>query len=352
MQRQVRRAYILILIGMAIVAVLVGFKYILPLFLPFVFGYFLAWLAAPIINLLKVRFRIPRGVGSFLIVSTFLFVFVTIIYLVVRTGLRQLIGLFTNLPGYQQLFLLRMKGVCTTCDHLLGIVDGTSYSVLLDKFNGFIVFVQDSMIPKETGETISAAKIVFDVIWKITLIFLSALLWGKDFNQYKEEFQSSCFYQEIHMVTGVLSEMGIAYLRAQLILMCVTGVICTIGFFCTGNHYAILAGAGVALFDAFPILGCSFILIPWALVLFLKKNILGAVIILITYAVCELVRQILEPRLIGNCIGIKPVYTLISMYVGLKIYGPFGFFLGPISLVAIQAIVKAGIEHLKKGTKK
>jgi len=352
MQGQVRRFYILVLIGMSIVAVIIGFKYILPLFLPFVFGYFLAWIAAPIINLLKVRFRVPNGVGSFFVVSIFLFIFLTVFYLIIRTGLEQLTRLFTNLPSYQQLFLIRMQGVCTTCDHLLGVVDGSSYSFLISKIDGLVKFAERSFLPNETGKTINVAKIVFGIVWDITLIFLSALLWGKDFRDYKEEFQNSRFYQEIHMVTGVLSEMGIAYLRAQLILMCVTGVIVSIGAALIGNRYAILAGVGVAIFDAFPILGCSFILIPWALILFIKKEILGAVIIVVTYGVCELVRQILEPRLVGSCIGIRPVYTLISMYVGLKVYGPFGFFLGPISLVAMQAIVKAGIEHLKKGVKK
>lgn len=346
-KRPVRRLYILILIVLSILAVVVGFKYILPLFLPFVFGYFLAWLAAPIVNFLKVRFRIPRGVASFVVVLTFLIVGILITYLVIRTVLYQIQGVVTNLPYYQNLFIMRMEGICNSCDKIFGLGDGTSYFFIKEKMDDLTTLVQGNILSKGTGEAINVAKIFFEVIWKIVIVFISALLLVKEFPDYKEEFQNSCFYKEIHMVTEVLSDTGVAYLKAQFILMCITMVICVIGVFLTGNSYAILIGAGIALFDAFPVLGSAFLLVPWAIVLFLKKRIAAAIILLVTLAICTLVRQLLEPKLVGNCIGVRPVYTLISMYVGLKIYGGFGFVLGPVSLIAMRAIVNAGVRKLR-----
>lgn len=349
-QRPVRRAYILILIVLSILAVLFGFKYILPLFFPFVLGYFLAWLAAPIVTFLEVRLRIPRGIASFLVVSTFLFVLVVSLYFILRTALHQLLGLITNLPVYQQLVFLRMGGICSRMDSIFGLDAGTCYVILVQKFGGLMNLIQTNLLPSETGQAIDLAKVCFHMIWNAIILFISALLFVKEFSEYKEEFRSSCFYKEIHMVTGVLSNMGIAYLKAQFILMCITAAICIIGVILIGNHYAILIGVGIAIFDAFPVLGSAFILIPWAIVCFLKKEILSGVILLVTFLICQFVRQILEPKLVGDRIGVRPVYTLISMYVGLKIYGGWGFILGPISLVAIQAIVRAGIAHLRGDT--
>ena len=347
-QRPVRRTYILILIIVSILAVVIGFKYVLPLFFPFIVGYFLAWIAAPIVRFLQRRFKIPRGIASIVVVSIFLLLCILSVYYLFKTALMQIRSFVENLPFYQTMLFDRLKGVCFSCDHWLGFQEGTSYDFVSERINGALIFLQNNVLPGESDQAIDIAKEIFDVIWNIVILFITTLLLVKDFGEYKKEFQESCFYKEIHMVTGVLSDMGIAYLKAQFILMCITATICTIGIFITGNHYAILIGAGIAVFDAFPILGSAFILIPWAIILMIKKEVAKGFVIVGTYIICELIRQILEPKLVGDRIGIRPVYTLISMYVGLKIYGTFGFVLGPISLIAIRAIVRMGMEKLRQ----
>ena len=342
-----KRAYILIIVIISIVAVLIGFKFVLPLFLPFLFGYFLAWIAAPMVHFLRVRCKIPRGIGSILVVTTFLFVLIIVLYFLLRAAFQQLQAFTANLPQYQNMLFQSIQRICGTSDKILGLVKGSSYEIVSGRLVAVFQFVQERGISRLSGQALDIARVIFQVIWNCIMIFLSSLLWVKDFPEYKEEFENSCFYKEIHMVTSVLSDMGIAYLKAQFILMCITAVILMIGLFLIGNHYAILVGVGIAIFDAFPVLGIAFILIPWALILFIKRNIYSAVVILVTFAICQLVRQFLEPKLVGDRIGVRPIYTLIAMYIGLKIYGVFGFILGPISLVAIQAIVKAGMTKLR-----
>lgn len=349
-QRPVRRAYILIITITSIIAVIFGFKYILPLFLPFVFGYFLARLAAPMVHFLKVRLRIPRAVASILVVTTFLFVCVVSFYFILRAASHQIQIFVTSLPIYQNLLFHSLDGVCKNFDGVFGLSEGTSYVIVTERMDGMIELLQVKLLSGVSNRALDVVIVIFGVLWNCIMIFISALLLVKEFEEYKEEFKNSCFYKEIHMVTGVLSNLGVAYLKAQFILMCITAVICMIGVFLTGNHYAILIGAGIAVFDAFPVLGSAFILIPWAVILLIKKEVIGAAIILSTYLICQLVRQMLEPKLVGDRIGIRPVYTLISMYVGLKIYGGLGFILGPISLVAIRAIINAGVARLRGTT--
>lgn len=344
--KQVRRAYILIIIIISIAAVIIGFKYILPLFFPFVVGYFLAWIAAPIVLALEKKCRIPRVIASIFVVGTFLIIGVIGIYFLGRALFCQIQCLIEELPMYQQTLFVRLRGICKSCDRFLSLDAGTSYSFLSERIQDGMDFMQNHFFSGQTSPAIGIAFEIVDVLWNVIVILISTLLLVKEFPEYKKEFRESCFYKEIHMVTSVLSNMGIAYLKAQFILMCITSVICMIGVLLTGNRYAILIGIGIGVFDAFPILGSACILIPWAILLFFKKRILHGVIILVTYLVCELIRQILEPKLVGDRIGVRPVYTLISMYVGLKIYGAFGFILGPISLIAIRAIVDAGLTKL------
>jgi len=72
----------------------------------------------------------------------------------------------------------------------------------------------------------------------------------------------------------------------------------------------------------------------------INGNIYGAAILFTTYLLCQIVREILEPKLIGNQIGIKPLFTLISMYIGVRLFSIAGFFLGPIGLIIIITIVR------------
>jgi len=107
-----------------------------------------------------------------------------------------------------------------------------------------------------------------------------------------------------------------------------------------GNRYAVLLGIGIAIVDALPILGSAMIYIPWAIASLINGDILTAAILFSTFLICQVIREILEPKLIGNRIGIKPLYTLMSMFVGLKLFSIAGFFLGPIGLLIIITVYK------------
>lgn len=345
-KQPVRRLYLLLLVILSILAVIFLFQYLLPLILPFVFGYFLARIAHPIVSALSMKFRIPRGLGSLLVITSFLSICILILCLIVGSFTRQIYVALTNMSTYQQTFIEKSSGMCSIIEGWIGMSEGTVSDILNDKVVSLVEFIQTNVVPNRTEEAISFAGVCFDFGWDIIVVFLSAILLSKEYSEYKQEFENSAFYKEIHKVSGVLSDLGISYLKAQFILMCITSIICTTGFYFIGNHYAILIGVGIALFDAFPILGCGFILVPWAVILLIQSKMKQALILFATLMVSWLVRQLLEPKLVGNRIGIKPVYTLGAMYVGMKVYGAFGFLLGPLSLVVIKAIVNAGIEYL------
>ena len=72
----------------------------------------------------------------------------------------------------------------------------------------------------------------------------------------------------------------------------------------------------------------------------MNGNIYAAAILITIFLVCQILREVLEPKLIGNRIGVKPLYTLISIYIGVKLFSIIGFILGPIGLVIIITVYK------------
>lgn len=126
--------------------------------------------------------------------------------------------------------------------------------------------------------------------------------------------------------------------------MLLVGVICTVGFLFVKREYALLLGIGVAILDAFPVLGSGLVLVPWAVICLIRGNYLQVAVLVIMYLLCVLVREGLEPKLLGNGIGISPLYTLMAVYVGVELFGILGVILGPFGLVIIRAVLEVGNE--------
>ena len=162
----------------------------------------------------------------------------------------------------------------------------------------------------------------------------------KEVPELKTKYKNTEVYNDFNKVFSKLAEAGMAYFRSQLLIMAMVAIICVIGLVLIKNQYALLLGLGIALLDALPVIGSGMILIPWSIMMLFDGNIYAAAILITTYLICQIIREVLEPKLIGNRIGVKPLYTLISMYMGLKLFGVAGFILGPVALIIIITIVK------------
>lgn len=137
----------------------------------------------------------------------------------------------------------------------------------------------------------------------------------------------------------VLGTVGI-YLRTQCVIIGVVSLVCVAALMLGRVHQAVWIGIAVGVCDALPFLGTGTIFIPWALIDLLLGNYLQAVILLLTYLVCTFLREILEPRLMGSRLDIHPIAVMMSIYIGLCVYGITGVILGPVSFILIKEIGK------------
>lgn len=99
-------------------------------------------------------------------------------------------------------------------------------------------------------------------------------------------------------------------------------------------------GCGIGILDALPVLGAGTVLIPWGVALLFQKAWKKAAVIFGIYVVCYFLRQISEARLMGKQVGLSPLGSLVSMYVGLKLFGLSGLILGPVGVLLIGDLVR------------
>ena len=135
----------------------------------------------------------------------------------------------------------------------------------------------------------------------------------------------------------------LGFIKAEVILVSITGLQTVIGLKILGVEYALTIGLLTGLFDILPVVGPGTIMIPWLIFELAKGNTGMGIGLLVLYVIIVAVRQILEPRIIGDNVGLHPLATLISLYVGLKMAGIVGMILGPVLVILFLSCRRAGV---------
>ncbi|WP_353854970.1 sporulation integral membrane protein YtvI [Bacillus sp. Bos-x628] len=145
---------------------------------------------------------------------------------------------------------------------------------------------------------------------------------------------------------AILSELKKAitgFLKAQLLLVAMTIGIVLIGLFILKVKHALIIALCIGLVDLLPYIGSGTVFLPWIIYSVITGNLSLAIGLGILYIVVLIQRQISEPKVLSNSIGLNPLATLVSLFVGLKLFGFLGLVLGPASLVVWQAFHHAGV---------
>ncbi|MBE6698548.1 MAG: sporulation integral membrane protein YtvI [Ruminococcaceae bacterium] len=152
----------------------------------------------------------------------------------------------------------------------------------------------------------------------------------------------SCFEQKSrNRVRGICASVAQAlrgYLRAYGLIFLLTATELLIGFLLIGVRYALLLAVLVALIDLLPVLGSGAVLLPWGVISLLSGDVRVGAGVLILYGVITLVRQIAEPKIVGDSVGLHPLATLASMYIGFRLFGALGLVTGPCAALIVRTV--------------
>ncbi|MBE3587085.1 MAG: sporulation integral membrane protein YtvI [Thermoanaerobacteraceae bacterium] len=133
---------------------------------------------------------------------------------------------------------------------------------------------------------------------------------------------------------------SLGYLRAQSFLVTLTTLQSIIGLYLIGAKYSLTIGLLIGFFDIIPVLGPATVYVPWAIWCLFTGNIGFGIKLLLLYLLVWGVRQVLEARVVAANLGLHPLPVLVAMYTGLKLVGVIGLVLGPLTLIALLAVMK------------
>lgn len=311
------------------------FRFLLPLVIPFLIAYLGAGLMAPMVHFLQHKLHFNRGFAT-VIVGLLFFLFLGTAGLWLVHKLAEEAGrLIRNLGDLEEALNTYLRQICCEAEANFGLKPDTIYLAASSGIDRLVSTVEEEAMPLVMSNSLPIVKALFEGIAVVFITLISMLMICKDYEVLQERRERMLFAEEIDgMVKKVSSAMG-AYVKTQGILMLITAAICVVGLFILKNPYALLLGLTIAVLDALPFIGTGIIFIPWAVLVGVMGDWKLCIGLLVVYGVCYLVRELLEPKLMGKQIGMTSLEMIISMYIGIRLFGLSGVILGPVGYLLI-----------------
>ena len=364
------------LINIAFFAVILGlvyafFKYCFWLAAPFVLSFFFAVILQKPLRFLdkKTKNKCHTLWAILLVVLSICVVLVPVILLLVRLGkeiadfVSYLAAQLNDLPAFlaalekDLLNLLKFlpDGIYTSVSDRIT----EAFGRLINDFD--ISALGINMDTIKTGLTtgvngvFSVAKNIPSVLIGIVIGIIAWIFFTKDYGYIVNfiklqlpEGKKDSLSEFKKIFSNTVLKMARAYALIMFITFCELflgfTILTLIGVMNTG--YIFIIAIAIAVFDILPVAGSGGILIPWALISLITGNFGQAIGLIVIYVIITVIRQYIEPKIMGSSLGVHPIVTLAGLYFGLKLFGFMGMFIVPITVMTIKALNDAGRIHL------
>lgn len=331
-----------------IIILLLFMRYLFPPMSPFIFGILVAWGLQRPANALSRKLHLPKRIPALLLTI----VFYCILFVAVITAGVQIISALEHfvpqIPIFARQIIPYISRSLEAIEAQLQEFDPDIVDVV-DRVSRELVSSLEKMI---SSISVAAVRLVSNIVTSMPTVILTVIvavvstcfaaidfdhLLGYVKSRLPRNFQNTV---STTFTTGVDSIRKI--LASYITIMGLSFVELSIGFILLGVPYAVGLALLVAVIDIMPILGTGLVLIPWAIIAAVLGSYRMAIGVAALYIVMLVVRNIVEPKLVGQQMGLHPLVTLISMFVGLQLFGLLGLFGFPIALSLYIKLTRGG----------
>lgn len=316
-------------------AVYLGLEYLLPISVPFILGILVAWLVIRISKKLNCPHKLLRIGLAFLIYG----IIGLLIAVLITKGVSFFTGIVKWMPQvYESKLLPFVTLVYNWCLESFQLLDPTLSSALsmvlesaLSALKNLVSFLSTAAVGLVSGIATGVPNLVLSLL---AMIFSTVFVVG-DYEQiyaFTQEYVPAGIRKAITLVRIYLTDTLFVVIRSYVLIMLLTFTELGILFTVFGIQKAFLKAAVIAVFDVMPILGTGGIMIPWFVISFALGHTAQGLKLLLIYAIVTVVRNYVEPKIVGAQLGLHPIITLVSMFIGLRLFGFWGLFGLPVGI--------------------
>ena len=349
--QSIRKFYFVLYIATTLIVVFLLFKLGIFLF-PFVLAFIFSMITQPIARFINKKTHLSAKVSTIISIVAFFLVLFGLMSVVSIKFIEEIYNLSKNLRGssaqFNELWNKSLDQGFVYIDYL-----PKEFITQIQSYTGEFINFAARSATTFVNQTIRFITSIPTLIIYTSITILSTLLMSLDKNDIvkflEHQFPISWLNKIYNIKRDILSVFG-SYLRAQLILVtiCFFELLIALNLFLflgLNVKYPLIFSIVISLIDALPILGAGAILIPWSIFSFITGDIKLGFALLILYVIVLAVRQLLEPKLISQKIGVHPLVTLVSMYSGFKLLGIIGFLIGPIVMIILKNVFSKELEN-------
>lgn len=351
--RRVKFIINIVFYAMCLALIYFALKYIPGLFMPFIFAFLIVLVTNPLVNFIEKKLKIPRKVGGPIISVLAIITILVIIYFLITVVfveasdmvkdlgviLKSLPDKFEEFSGKYNIFLDRFElpeAIKTTFD-----------------FNNIVSNLTSSLSKSLDLQNIVSGLITnaTSFIFSFFIMIVATVLLSADYVRIRAFVmrQLSPKYQKTMLNVKVFMKHTVwGYAKTYSIIFAFYFITMYIVFLVMNIQHALLLAFLIAIVDLLPVLGLGAVLIPWSVISFISGSAWVGIVLIVSYIVLTFARNIVEPKLIGKQVGIHPFVALLSIYIGLKLFGVIGIFLVPLAVILAKSENDAGRLHLWK----
>lgn len=325
-----------------------GFKYLLPLVIPFFIALGLAEMLRPMavwmqkkvsIPLKKKRLQLPLGVWGGILLLAFGLALVALLIFGGKKLLQEGRLLLENLPDLLDAADVVLSAWCKRLETAFQMENNSVVYAVREMLENLLGYAASRIMPYVMGNTMPWLGTFIHVMVFVVVLFFGTVMALQEGEEIHRYFRQSIFSREYREMLRILKVVGAAYGKTQLLILAGTIVLCVGGLFLMKNPYYGLLGVVIGLLDALPFIGTGTIIFPWALLCLFQGKGKKAALLMGIYLLCYLFRQLMESRMMGKKAGLSPFLTLAAVYIGIQLFGIWGVLLGPLYFLILRESV-------------
>ncbi|NMA55194.1 MAG: sporulation integral membrane protein YtvI [Firmicutes bacterium] len=322
----------------ALIILYLSLRYLLPLILPFAFGAFLALMLEPIVSHIQSKGRLPRPLATTITIIGAVVVTILAVILLSASVALDVKQIIQHLPTYSRSMIKTLQQAVTQLTIFYGrlpvpLLHAAEQGVLR------LYTIIDNLLGKLLGSLGALPYLVLNLV----ISFIAAYFVSKDRDKLTNAVLSllpANGVRHLRTLTHDVLESLVGLVWAQIILVTITTLVTLLGLWLLKVPYPVFISLLCGLLDIIPVLGPGLVLIPWATMALIGGAPALALGILLVYVAMIFTRQVLQAKIIGTHTGLHPLAVLVSLYLGIKLFGSYGIILGPFTLIVLRSLLR------------
>lgn len=327
-------------------------------FMPFIIGWIISLIASPVVRFFEERMKIRRKGASVIVIVAVLAVVILLFYAVGAKLMKEGINFVNELPMLWESIVEEFNEVGDNLEGIFNKLPAETQRTLdnlgseMGTYFGGII----EGIGSPTFEAVgNVAKQLPDIFLGVIMCILSAYFFVADkgymANIMKKYVPGAVLYRFDLIRRSFRNAVG-GYFKAQFKIECWIYVMLVIGLFILKVRYVPLVALGIAFLDFLPVFGTGTVMLPWAVIEILSKDYKMAVGLIIIWLSGQLVRQVIQPKIVGDSIGVDAIPTLFLLFIGYKVAGVMGMILAvPIGIIVINLYEDGAFDTTRQSLK-